>query len=531
MFDLILRNGTVYDGTGNPGTAADVGINGDRIEAIGSLGDDARAIVDCTGLAVAPGFIDIHTHSDATLMTDSDGYSLLMQGVTTEIIGNCGFSCAPCFARELVEKFMVGRQTGQSFEWTSFGEYLDSLQATKPGLNVGAYVGHNTVRLNIVGSQPRVASDDEVRHMSEVIRQSLDEGAIGVSSGLEYNPGFNSDLRELVEIARVAAEYDATYASHVRNRDWQYEMGVGEALATARIAGARLQLSHLVPKVGAPDHAAEHILEMIEWTRRLGIDVGYDVIPHEWGPTFLYTVLPKWAYEGGPAAMVQRLADPAMREKLKYNPMPQWKLVAQKRWSELVLTRSNANPQLVGLDFAEIGKRRGVDPHDAILDILLEEGETMVDATWVGRISPDEDIRLLLSQSDCAVISDSVTLSDTGPLSTWQFAPSGFGWTARFLGHYARDTRLMDLPEGIRRLTSLPAKRLGLAGRGELRPGGFADVVVFDPNALRDNSTLQDMRATPSGLVHVYVNGQAAVVEGKRTSVRSGRVVRRTRCH
>ncbi|MGE0799742.1 MAG: amidohydrolase family protein [Lautropia sp.] len=527
MFDLILRNGTVYDGTGVPGSVCDVGVRDDRIADVGALGDDAERIIDCTGLAVTPGFIDIHTHSDATLMADADGYSLLMQGVTTEIIGNCGFSCAPCLQQELLEKFMVGRLPGQSFSWTGFGDYLDRLQQNQPGLNVGAYVGHNTVRLNILGSTPRVAGEEEVRHMADAIRQALDEGAIGVSSGLEYNPGFHSDLRELVGIAEVAAEFDAVYASHVRNRDWQYEMGVGEALATARIAGARLQLSHLVPKVGAPPHASEHILEMIDWTRRLGIDVGYDVIPHEWGPTFLYTVLPKWAYEGGPAAMVRRLSDPATRERLKVNPLPQWKLVGQKRWSELVLTRSQANPDLVGLDFAEIGRIRAIDPHDAIFDILLEEGEHMVDATWVGKISPDRDIRLLLSQPDCAVISDAITLNDDGPTKDIRFAPTGFGWTARFLGHYVREEGMMALPEGIRRLTSLPARRMRLDRRGELRNGWFADLVVFDPQAIRDNTTLQDMRATPSGLVHVFVNGRAAVEQGRRTAARAGQVVRR----
>jgi len=528
MFDLILRNGTVFDGTGAAGRLMDVGVRKGKVAAIGKLGDYATEFVDCSGLTVAPGFIDIHTHSDATLMTDPDGYSLLMQGVTTEIIGNCGFSCAPCFRKELVEKFMVGTMPGQEFRWKSFGDYLDLLQAQKPGLNVGAYVGHNTVRLNIIGNEPRLADDDELTYMGNVVRQALDEGAIGVSSGLEYNPGFHSDLRELVAIARVASEYDATYATHVRNRDWQYEMGVGEGLATARIAGARLQLSHLVPKVGAPEHAADHILEMMEWTQKLGIDVGYDVIPHEWGPTFMYTVLPKWAYEGGVVAMVERLKDPVLRPKLKYNPFPQWKLVGEKRWSELVLMRSGANPGLVGLNFEEIGRIRNTDPHDAILDILLEEGENMADVTWVGKISPDRDIRLMLAQSECAVISDAITLNNSGPLKDIRFAPTAFGWTARFLGHYARDERMMDLAAGIRRLTSLPAKRMNLARRGELKPGYFADIVVFDAAAIADNATLQDMNATPTGLAHVFVNGQAAVSEGKRTSVRAGEVIRRS---
>ncbi len=199
----------------------------------------------------------------------------------------------------------------------------------------------------------------------------------------------------------------------------------------------------------------------------------------------------------------------------------------QKRWSELVLTRAEANPNLIGLDFAEIGRIRGIDPHDAIFDILLEEGERMVDATWVGKISPDADIRLLLSQPDCAVISDAITLNDKGPTKGMRFAPTGFGWTARFLGHYVREEGMMALAEGVRRLTSLPARRMRLERRGELRKGWFADLVIFDPASIHDNSTVQDMRATPSGLVHVFVNGAAAVDRGRRTDARAGQVVRR----
>ncbi len=527
MFDVIFKNGTVFDGSGGHGEVRDVGVRDGRIEAIGALGEDASQLVECSGLTVAPGFIDIHTHSDATLLSDPDGYSLLMQGVTTEIIGNCGFSCAPCLKRELVERFMIGRLPGQAFTWSSFGEYLDVLQAQRPGLNVGAYVGHNTVRLNVVGNEPRGATDDELQYMGNIMRRSLEEGAIGVSSGLEYNPGFNSDLRELVEMAKVAKEFDAVYASHIRNRDWNYEMGLGEALATARLSQARLQLSHLAPKTGAPAHAAEHMLEMIEWTRQSGADVGFDVIPHEWGPTFLYTILPKWAYEGGVPAMLQRLADPDQRAALKNNTFPQWKLVAQKRWSELVLTRSAGNRELIGLDFAEIGRRRGVDPHDAILDILLEEGEAVADCTWAGRISEDQDIRLLMSQPGCAVISDAITLNTSGPLKDVQFAPTAFGWTARFLGHYARDLGMMELGEGIRRLTSLPAQRMGLKARGSLQKGYHADVVVFDAHRISDRSSVQNMAKSPQGLLHVMVNGQFAVKDGSRTAVRAGQVLRR----
>lgn len=527
MFDFILKNGNVYDGTGADVQHVDVGVKGGVIQALGKLDAPAVEVIDCTGLAVAPGFIDMHTHSDASLLTDPDGFSSLMQGVTTEIIGNCGFTCAPCINRELVEQFMIGRQPSLKFTWRTFDEYLTTLQARKPGVNVAAYVGHNTVRLNVLGTQPRAASDEEVTYMGTLMRQSLEEGAIGISTGLEYNPGFHSDLNELVELAKICVEYDAMYASHIRNRDWNYEMGVGEALTTARVSGARLQLSHLAPKFGAPEGAAEHILEMVDWTKRVDTDVGYDVIPHEWGPTFVCVILPKWAYEGGVGKLMERLRDPQLRPQLKINRFPQWKMIAAGRWADMVLTQSAANPDLVGLDFAEIGLRRKQDPHDAILDMLLEEGENMANLMWVGRISRDAEIKSMLMQKECGVISDTINLNNTGPLAGVRFAPTGFGWAAKFIGQYARDEKLFSIPEAIRRLTTLPAGRMRLQRRGALKPEYFADVVVFNEGSIRDNSTLQNMNVTPSGLSHVIVNGTFAVRDGQRTAERSGQVLRR----
>lgn len=527
MFDLILKNGNVYDGSGAEMQQLDVGVKAGVIHAVGKLDAQAAEVIDCAGLAVAPGFIDMHTHSDASLMTDPDGFSSLMQGVTTEIIGNCGFSCAPCINQELVEQFMIGRQPSLKFAWRTFDDYLNALQSKKPGVNVAAYVGHNTVRLNVLGYQPRGADEEEIAYMGTLIRQSLEEGAIGVSTGLEYNPGFHSELNELVQLAKIAAEFDATYASHIRNRDWNYEMGVGEALTTARLSGARLQLSHLAPKFGAPPQAAEHIMDMVDWTRRTDCDVGYDVIPHEWGPTFVLTILPKWAYEGGVGKIMERLRDPALRPKLKVNRFPQWKMVAAGRWADMVLTQSAANPELVGLDFAQIGVVRKQDPHDAVLDMLLDEGENMANLMWVGRISRDADIKGMLMEKDCGVISDTINLNNTGPLAGVRFAPTGFGWAAKFIGQYARDEKLFSIAEGIRRLTTLPAARMKLKRRGALRKDYFADVVVFDADLIADNSTLQNMNVTPSGLAHVIVNGAFAVRDGERTAVRAGQVLRR----
>ena len=530
MFDYILRNGLVHDGLGSVPVKADIGVAGGAIKAIGNLAGSEGQAIECDGYVVSPGFIDIHTHSDETLVVDPDGYSMLMQGVTTEIVGNCGFSCAPCASANRLSNYKVGDASKPPERWRSFDDYLNVLQRLQPGLNVAAYVGHNTIRTEVMGAQSRAAEEGDLAVMTAQAREALEQGAIGVSSGLEYHPGFNADLNELVAIAKVAAEYDSMYATHVRNRDWHYEMGVGEALATARLSGVRLQISHLVPKYGAPPHAAEHIMEMMDWTKRQGVDVGFDVIPHEWGPTRVASVLPKWAYEGGVERTIERLRDPQLRPRLKYNPFPQWKMVADRRWYDIILTQSVVNSGLIGLDFEEIGRIRGCDPHDAVLDLLLEEMQekgTINALYWMGRISREDDIKTMLRDPECAVISDTMTLNVTGPLAGLSFTPSGFGWTARFLRHYSRDEGLFPLAEAIRRLTSLPANRFNLKARGAIKVGYHADLVVFDAATLSDQSTLQEMTISPAGLLHVFVNGEQAVRSGQRTSVRSGRVLRR----
>ncbi len=519
MFDILIHGGAVIDGSGSAAFGADVGVRGDRIVAVGDLRGASTALkLDARGLTVAPGFIDIHTHSDFTLLVDGSADSQVCQGVTTEVIGQCGFSAAPMAEGGDASQLIGYLDAGVALDWRSLAEYLDRLQAAQPAVNVAAFVGH--------GAISRAAGAGGLARMTRLAEQAFDEGAIGLSTGLEYWPGNEASAHEIDALAAVAARRGGLYATHVRNRDIDCEMGFAEAIRTARRSGAKLQISHIQPKFGAPPGAMLQALEQVHAARHEGIDVAFDVIPHDWSHTVVVASLPAWAREGGTAALLQRLADPAQRERMKTNPRPIWRLVSEKLWQRIVLLRSMANAELVGVDFATIGRLRGVDPHDAMFDLLLEEGEAAPQLMWTSQNFDDADICLCLRDAQCSVMSDTLAVSRRGPLHNTIGSLSGYGWTARLLGHYARDRGVLTLPEAVHRISGRPAQRLGLLDRGRLAEGAFADIVVFDPAAVQDQASIVAPARHPAGFVHVLVNGQAALLGGVRNDQRPGRVLR-----
>ena len=526
MLDLIIENGRVADGSGRAAFAADVGVRGDKIAAVGNLGKArARARLDAAGMVVAPGFIDIHTHSDFSLLARGDAESQMLQGVTFEVVGNCGHSCAPIGRTENPRKLTLGCDASLEIDWDDFDGYLSRLEETELGVNVASFVGHCTLRHAVMRGAPRPADDVEVEAMKHRLEESLEQGAIGFSTGLEYNPGKAARSEEIAELCKVVGARRGLYATHVRNRDLFYETGFGEALACARAAGARLQISHVVTKFGAPRHAMEHTMEMIDWSKREGLDVAFDMIPHNWSPTMVSSMLPIWAFEGGVKQLLKRLKSPKEREKMRHNPMPIWQLVPARRWRDILIFNSPANPDLGGMTLAEIAGRRGKeDVTDMLFDLLLEEGENLMNLTWIGRNFSEADNRTALMESDCGVISDGITVTGDDPGRV--FSPSVCGWAARFLQRYVRDMKMMSLEDGVRRLTGLPASRLGVRDRGIIAKGRCADITVFAYETLRDRSTLKHPERHPAGIQHVLVNGKLAVRDGKRTGVNNGRVLR-----
>ncbi|MBP0465439.1 amidohydrolase family protein [Roseomonas sp. PWR1] len=529
MFDLLVRGGEILDGTGAPAYRGDVAVQDGRVAAIGAdlPAETARLVLDAGGLTVAPGFIDIHTHSDFTLLVDGRADSQVCQGVTLEVIGQCGFSCAP-FTGAMSPRQLIGfHDAGIDVTWRTFGDYLDRLDGKGLGVNVAAMVGHGAIRQAIKCDAVDATSQDELAAMTRLAEDAFDAGAFGLSTGLEYFPGNIAPIEEVQQLCAVCARRGGLYATHVRNRDIHYDLGFTEAVATARAAGARLQISHIQPKYGAPPHAMAHTLELLHRARREGVDVAFDIIPHDWSHTSVVASLPAWAREGGSERLLERLRDPALRQAMKHNPRPMWRLVADRRWDRIALLRADANPGLVGLTLREIGLRRNADPMDAVLDLLAEEGAGLGNLIWTSSGFDDADIRLCLEQAECAVMSDTKALNRDGPLADTIGSLSGYGWVARLLGHYVREEGVLSLPEAVRRITSLPAGRLGLADRGRIRPGAAGDLVVFDPAAVRDASDMSDPRRHPEGFVHVVLGGVPTLRDGHRTAANPGRVVRR----
>ncbi len=525
---LVLRNARLLDGSGAAARNADVLIDGERIAAVGSVPAAASAQeIDLSGLTLAPGFIDLHTHSDVALLRDGRAESQLLQGVTTEVVGNCGHSCAPIARGADAQSLTFGPRADADPCWRSFADYLTALGNADLAVNVAALVGHAALRMAVMSDPLARADEAEIDAMASLLDRSLEEGAIGFSTGLEYVPGICADTRELSALAQRVALHGRLYTTHVRNRDLQFELAIGEALATARASGARLQISHIQPKFGAPKHAAEHMAQMVDWARA-DVDAAYDVIPHTWGPTAVSSVLPAWVHEGGTQQLLARLRDPAARARIKSKPNPIWRLVAEGRWSDIVLFSAHQNRHEQGRTIAEIAASRGVEPFDAVLDLLFEEGEGFAALNWAGHNFTDDDIALLLDQPNTGVISDTITLTRDGPLGALRWSPSTFGWTARFLQRYVREQRALELPEAVRRLTRLPAQRLGLTDRGQLCEGARADLVAFDDAAVEDRSSLQSPNEPPAGFAHVIVNGRLAVRDGRLTGARAGQVIRGT---
>jgi len=484
-------------------------------------------MIDATGFVVTPGFIDIHTHSDFTLLVNGAAESQVHQGVTLEVIGQCGFSCAPVGNPEIMKRSILGYHEGIDITWKTFGEYLSRLEEQELGINVMAFVGHGAIRRAVLNEEFRLPSEDEMKEMVRLIDCALEKGACGLSTGLEYWPGIGASPEEILMLCKAAKRHDALYATHVRNRDQYYDLGFSEALATARISGVRLQISHIQPKFGAPENAMENTLEMIRWSREAGVDVAFDVIPHDWAHTPVTASLPSWALEGGIESLIERLQEPDLRNKMKNNPRPIWQLVQKRRWNDIVLFRSEKNKNYIGMTIEEIGEERGVDPYDAIFDILLEEGKNLHNVMWTSKSFAESDIHLCLKQPECMVISDTMALAPYGLLKETIGSLSGYGWIARVFQHYVREESVLSMEEAVYRVTGLPASRLKLTDRGVLQKGAIADITVFDKDKITYRSTVKEPNVYPTGIEYVMINGKLVLKKGARLPVNAGKVIRK----
>jgi len=528
MFDLIVKNGKIVDGSGQPSYVGDIGIKDGRFKAIGKLNNlESDQVIDATGLVVTPGFIDIHTHSDMTLIADPRAESQIRQGVTTEVIGQCGFSLAPC--TEETRKSMFDKLGVPDFgTWNSYAELLAVMDQANIATNVVGMVGHGALREVVMGpNAPRPATDEEVAEMVNILEKSLEEGAFGMTTGLEYHPGKMAVHDEIVSLCKAVARVNGFYATHCRNRDSRYFVGFGEALDVARDSGVRLQISHINPKYGRPEHAMRNTLQMIEWSREEGLDVAMDILPTNWNHTSATALMPAWSFSLSGKEFLNLLKDPAGRERLKINSLPIWQLVVEEKWGRIRLLSMAGDNRYLGWTIADIAKDQNTTGWDAIFNLMLDAGDAYAGVFLTGRAFSEEDSRLALANPLCAVESDTMALANDGILKGRQLGFLGYNWTARYIAYYLRDEKVLSLEEGIRRLTSLPASRVGLTDRGLLVPGAAADITIFDLEKVKDNSSFKDPTIYAGGFEHVIVNGVPAFTQGARTPDHAGIVLRR----
>jgi N-acyl-D-amino-acid deacylase len=529
-YDVILRGGRIVDGSGNPWFTGDLAIRGDRIAAVGGLGKArARRTIDARGLVVAPGFIDLLGQSEITVLVDPHVRSKITQGITTELTGEGG-SVAPQTAFT-IEDLMPGiAEYGLTIDWRDFDGYFRRVKTKGSSINFAHLVGATQVRQAVIKSDNRLPNAEELESMKRHVARAMEAGAFGLSSSLIYPPASFSDTHELVEMAKVAAKYGGIYASHIRNEAEEIIPALKEAETIGEQASIPVEIWHLKAAGRQNWGRMKEIIAEIEAARARGIDITADIYPYPAAATGLAASLPPTASEGGVARLVARLKDPAERDRIRKeveNPSGGWESlfhnVGGPEGVLVVGVSTQANKKYQGKRLSEIARMRGVDPFEAMFDLLVEENGAV---SCVYFAMSEEDVRTAMVTPWVAFNCDAGAVSPEGVLGLSSTHPRAYGTFPRILGRYVRDDKVLRLEDAVRKMTSLPAQKLGLRDRGLLRPGMFADITVFDPEKVIDRATFDAAHQYSEGIVHVFVNGAPVVDQGKITSRLPGRILR-----
>ena len=524
-FDLIFSGGRVVDGTGAPWLRADVGISGDRVTAVGNLSQAvAKRRIDATNLVVAPGFIDMLGQSEYNVLVDNRAASKITQGITTEITGE-GRSIGPTNARMIADNRDVYNRYGVTPDWTTLAGYWKAFERARPTLNLGTFVGAGGVRDLVIGKEERRPTPAELSAMEAAVVQAMEEGAFGLSTSLAYVPDRFASTEEIIALAKVAARYGGTYVTHQRDEGDEIDASLDEVFRIAREAKIPAQIYHLKTAGTRNWGRMPAVLARIEAARAEGLDVSANQYPWAASSNNLDASLPLWVREGGREKLLARLGDPATRARARADfpkDNPDWSV---EPGSRILITRT-LNPALKsyeGRTIAEIAKSENKDPLDVLMDIVI------ADRANTGRVTfsmSEDDVRTALAHPLVTMGTDSGAKAEDGIFSEERSHPRAWASTARILGKYVRDEKVLTLEEAIRKMTSLPASRMGLVDRGILRPGMAADVVAFDPAAVRDRSTYADPNHYSAGIPYVCVNGHLVVDGGRITDARPGRALR-----
>ena len=528
-FDVIIKGGTVYDGTGGEGRVTDIAIRGDRIAGIGDLANaTAKTTIDARGLAVAPGFINMLSWSTESLIQDGRSQSEIRQGVTTEIMGE-GNSMGPLNDRMKARYVREQKDIKYDIKWNTLAEYLRYLEKRGVSCNVASFLGATTVREYVIGLEDKQPTPEQLEQMRELVRKEMEAGALGIGTSLIYPPAFYAKTDELIELCKVAAKYQGKYISHMRSEGNQLLESLDELIRISREAGIPAEIYHIKAAGEKNWPKEDQLLARIEAAQKEGLKITADMYTYTAAGTGLDACLPPWTEDGGYPALFKRLRDPATREKIAAEVR-----IDSDAWENLYLAagspdkillagfKSEKLKPLTGKSLAEVAKMRGKDPIETIMD-LLSEDESRIDAMYF--LMSEENVRKELAKPWISFGSDEASQAPEGVFLKSNPHPRAYGNFARVLGKYARDEKVLTLPEAVRRLSALPATNLGLDHRGFIQEGMFADVVVFDPATIADRATFDKPHQYAVGMKHVFVNGVQVLKDGEHTGAKPGRAL------
>jgi N-acyl-D-amino-acid deacylase len=523
--DILIKDGSIIDGTGSDPYTADIAVSGDTIRSIGTFAEsDADVVIKAKGLCVAPGFIDAHAHSDFTLLADPRAEGKILQGVTTEINGNCGMSAAPLYHQAFERREDDLRELAIRERWNTVGEYRMLIGKKGIALNSAMLAGHGNIRGSIIGYEDREPSGKERAEMSMLLDDAVKEGAIGLSTGLIYPPGIYAQTGELAELCSVLRRHGLPFTSHMRSEGRALLESIGEIISIGRHAGVSVHISHIKTAGKQNWHKADDAVSMIEDARREGVRMTCDRYPYVASSTDLDSLLPSWAYEGGNERELERILGEETRRRLHAELLAQAGDAAYWEGVVIASVMTEKNRWMEGCSIARISAARGTGAAETVLEILAEE-RLRVGAIFLSM--SEDNLRKFLALPYCAIGSDSSARCLDGPTRKGKPHPRTFGTFPRFIGKYVRDERLMPLPAAVQKAAMLPAAVFGLKGRGQLKDGMYADITVFDPGAIIDRATFDEPFARPDGILYVLVNGAAAVWEGRITNRLAGRMLSR----
>lgn len=529
-YDVIIRNGTIYDGSGSDPFIGDIGIQGEIIKFVGKVNTgSARKEIDASGLVVAPGFINIMSWAPISLLYDGRSQSDIRQGVTLEVFGE-GWSEGPI--NEAMRKEVIALQGDIKYEipWSTLGEFLEYLERKGVSTNIASFVGADTVRIYAMGFEDRAPTRIELELMKKLVREAMEEGAMGVSTALIYPPGCFTTTDEIIELAKVAAEYDGIYISHIRSEGNRLLEAIDEFIHITREAGIRSEIYHLKAMGEKNWWKMDEVISKVENARSEGLQITADMYPYTAGATGLGATMPGWVQADGHQAWIERLKDPAIRERLRVEmttPSNDWENIYLNAGSAenilLVSFKSEKLKPLTGKTLAEIAAMRGQSEIDTILDLIIEDDSNIGTVYFT---MTEDNLRKQIKVPWVCMGSDAPSLAPEGLFLKSSTHPRAYGTFARFLGKYVRDEGLIPLQEAIRRITSLPASTLKIENRGLLKPDYFADIAIFNYEHVQDHATYAQPHQYASGMVHVFVNGMQVLEHGEHTGKMCGRVVR-----